>query len=304
MLLSCLVVALWKTSSRPHSSVVCRCHQDDLSRVALGTECLPITIFSRKIWMKNTLLYLLHIPKRVGFLGHRVSFGHIFQVSFVHSWQMSSAQPRLARNGHWTSPSCNTLCVDLNKRYLIISSAHPNWCRFPWLSKVSCTHLPILILPYLADVISTTWPFGHCALNVSQLQYSLWRSKFRNTLLYLPHILFHGRFLSCHKFLPRIFQTSFFHIWQTSSAQPDPPGSEHWKFPSCNTLYGDLNKKYLIIFSIHPISCSFPAPSYDIWTHLPNLILPYFADVISTTSFGSQWALNVSQLQYSLCRSK
>ena len=147
MLLSCLVVALRKASSRSHSSIVCRCDQDDLSSVALGTECFPITILSRKIWMKNTLLYLPHILKRVGFLGHRMSFGHIFQVSFVHSWRMSSVQPRLARTVHWMSPSCNTLYADLNKRYLIISSAHPNWCRFPWLSNVSCTHLPILILP-------------------------------------------------------------------------------------------------------------------------------------------------------------
>ena len=181
----CFVVALRKASPRPHSSVVCRCQQDDFSSVALGTECFPITILSRKIWMKNTLLYLPHIPKRVGFLGHRMSFGHIFQVSFGHSSQMSSAWPRLAGIGHWTFPSCNTLYGDLNKRYLIISSAHPILWGFPSMSNECWTHLPTFILPYVAEAIITTWSGLHLALNVSQLQYSLSKSesKYFNT----PH---------------------------------------------------------------------------------------------------------------------
>ena len=38
--------------------------------------------------------------------------------------------------------------------------------------------------PYVADVTSRTWPAWHCALNVSQLQYSLTKPEFKNPLLY------------------------------------------------------------------------------------------------------------------------
>ena len=106
-------------------------------------------------------------------------FGRIFQISFFHTSQMSSAQAGLARIGHWTFPSCNTLCVYLKERYLIISSAHPILWGFPSMSNECWTHLPTFILPYVAEVIIITWSGLHLALNVSQLQYSLSKSELK-----------------------------------------------------------------------------------------------------------------------------
>ena len=48
------------------------------------------------------------------------------------------------------------------------------------------------------------------------------------------------------------------------------------------------------------MSNGFPESSYAFRKHLPNLMRPYFAEVISTTWPGLHWARKVSQLQYSL----
>ena len=51
--------------------------------------------------------------------------------------------------------------------------------------------------------------------------------------------------------------------------------------------------------STHPITEGSPEASYVRGTHLPSFILPYIAVVINTTWSGWQWAVKVSQLQYS-----
>ncbi len=54
------------------------------------------------------------------------------------------------------------------------------------------THLPIRIRPYIAEVMTMTWPRLHVALNVSQLQYSLAISdKYRKGGLWLVLLLYH-----------------------------------------------------------------------------------------------------------------
>ena len=146
--------------------------------------------------------------------------------SFVRSLQMSSGWFLQCCIGHWMFPNYNTLSENLNEKYLIISSSHPKACWFPWSSYVFWTHLPSLIRPYFADVISMTSFGWHWALNVSQLQYSLWRSKPRDTLLYLQHIPIDVDFLGCRKFPAHISRSSSFRSWQMSSAQPGPLGTE------------------------------------------------------------------------------
>ena len=48
------------------------------------------------------------------------------------------------------------------------------------------------------------------------------------------------------------------------------------------------------------MSKGLPESSYALGKHLPNLMRPYFAAVIRTTSPGLHTAVNVSQLQNSL----
>ena len=76
----------------------------------------------------------------------------------------------------------------------------------------------------------------------------------------------------------------------------------HWRSPSCNTLWADLNaKSYFIISSVQPMSVVFFVCASSVFRmHLPNFMRPYLALVIITTSPGLQCALKVSQLQYSL----
>ncbi len=89
-------------------------------------------------------------------------------------------------------------------------------------------------------------------------------------------------------------------MWLWSSEPPDVPGTEHWRSPSCNTLYGDLKERYLIISSAQPSLWGFPWMSNECWTQRPTLILPYMAEVINTIWSWLHLAVNVSQLQYSL----
>ena len=63
------------------------------------------------------------------------------------------------------------------------------------------------------------------------------------------------------------------------------------------------SEMYLSISSLQFVRDGFPCLSYVSGMHLPRRILPYLAVDIITTSPGLQWALKVSQLQYSLGKS-
>ncbi len=56
---------------------------------------------------------------------------------------------------------------------------------------------------------------------------------------------------------------------------------------------------YFMMFCLHPTSTGFPESSYVFLIQRPNFMRPYFASVIMITYPCVQFALNVSQLQYS-----
>ncbi len=143
-------------------------------------------------------------------------------------------------------------------------------------------HLPNLILPYCADVTWITCPCVQLALNVSQLQYSLLkpRNQRRNNVL-SPHMNSSSYWnLTCLLWLPMGFPFDQVSVY----------------IRMCS---------YFMISSKHPMSTGFNVSGLrKFLMHLPNFILPYLAAVMCITCPCVQFALKVSQLQYSLTNPK
>ena len=103
------------------------------------------------------------------------------------------------------------------------------------MSTYACKQRPIFILPYLAEVIKITFPLGHVALNVSQLQYSREISEcqqctfaVKQTLWYLMSILWLE--VSVH-----IYRCASDHTSLRWSEPLDQYYRWHWRSPSCST---------------------------------------------------------------------
>ena len=171
-------------------------------------------------------------------------------------------------------------------------------------SKNFLMHLPNFSRPYLALVMTMTWPDLHSAVNVSQLQNSLRWSK-QKSLLY--NILSTAHFMwLLGVYVHRLGDASS--VFHPSIAGVSHQNHLTWFASGIEGLpvaiFSDqawIKNSYFIISSAQPISAGFwVSKSMNLRMHFPNFIRPYFALVISITSPDLHFAVNVSQLQNSL----
>ena len=195
----------------------------------------------------------------------------------------------------WKSPSCNIPSYSLNigLLYNAFRTVNPSWflcfCiqKIPYASAV--LHPSISCWYYHNDFTCPVLCIE--GLPIAILSDQIWIGKAYFIIRRLLGIQVPWIFVC-------ISQTSYVHILLWSSEWHVLICIVHWRSPSCNTLWADLNaKSYFIISSVQPMSVVFFVCASSVFRmHLPNFMCPYLALVINTTSPGLQCALKVSQL--------